>query len=956
MSSPQRAPPSPLQDGEHMPYRRGQDISESELEDQNPNISLPVDFEHFLHVGAQNLGDVNVLCRDQQKAFEEVVARRTRRLPQPPQSPMIDDKRTNKPTPRMPATAPATPRAMSRQSSSSSQQSGRSAPRTPSSRLLRTILRSDTPSKRRGKEDTRQHVQEAIESIEQGRLQRLSELLESDSVDANACDADGHTLLDLAVMLNQIGCVKLLQLYGGVETEAYVDPKVRERRLEVLLRAKQIALGKILDDIKAGARNLYQEHEESRVICERSVSLYRKWHKVYRSAGKPAAPRNVRLSTSAPDAITVHISDVLDHGGAVVTRYKVLWSNSPSFEDAEHIFIPAVVSDFTLTQLPQGKPCFVRVASCNMTGVGPAVQSTPPFLVPSSWREVDNTPSRIEPLHRELASIEEQLAGEGLLLDTLPLPKKNQKFGHSLKLTKPTKRGLYFAACVFDRNDRNSVLAHGSTLPCVLVDEHIGTQDVAAIVQFLQMLSFSWRFSRFMSLLSGDVHSLHTRRRAAEAVAAIQHAVGAVNLGVVYFQPLVEECGATTIVACSGVARADVKTNLTWTSSSALKDNSNLLGALSSMVEYGRGCLDPLQPGLYLASVFPHSTVNGLRISTRKSSPNLPPCHRLRAHNHVSKDEWTFLRKAETNGTTTHDRSGTATHGSELAQRILETGPKLLQESRVDETSALKYRLYTPEVIELNASTSLLVVVPDEDYSLDTKAVAVAESRQHITLAAKSLELLMWQRFQPVLTQQYARLWLSASSQVIALQFALRKALGPQAKEIDGILSVAQRALERLDNAWHKARFFSDVVRWCKDSAKTQSFVTLGDLKKRVRVRPEAPERRPSTTEKKSKRNSSLRLATDTQGKGLLTVFAQSRDDETALVRHKVYVPHTTAASRVTKTLIEEMQLPADNSDAYALFLVSASGEKKRVPDGCRPLLMQSQWEDEDSKLVLITR
>ncbi len=37
-----------------------------------PEISAPQDFEHFLHVGASNLGEVNVVCKDQQKLFEQV--------------------------------------------------------------------------------------------------------------------------------------------------------------------------------------------------------------------------------------------------------------------------------------------------------------------------------------------------------------------------------------------------------------------------------------------------------------------------------------------------------------------------------------------------------------------------------------------------------------------------------------------------------------------------------------------------------------------------------------------------------------------------------------------------------------------------------------------------------------------------------------------------------------------
>ena len=48
-------------------------------------ISEPIEFEHFLHVGFENLRDASMLAQSQQQAFAEVVARRHRKLPQVPQ-------------------------------------------------------------------------------------------------------------------------------------------------------------------------------------------------------------------------------------------------------------------------------------------------------------------------------------------------------------------------------------------------------------------------------------------------------------------------------------------------------------------------------------------------------------------------------------------------------------------------------------------------------------------------------------------------------------------------------------------------------------------------------------------------------------------------------------------------------------------------------------------------------
>jgi restriction endonuclease Mrr len=48
-------------------------------------ISNPLEFEHFLHVGLENLRDASMLAQTQQAAFAEVAARRHRKLPTVPQ-------------------------------------------------------------------------------------------------------------------------------------------------------------------------------------------------------------------------------------------------------------------------------------------------------------------------------------------------------------------------------------------------------------------------------------------------------------------------------------------------------------------------------------------------------------------------------------------------------------------------------------------------------------------------------------------------------------------------------------------------------------------------------------------------------------------------------------------------------------------------------------------------------
>lgn len=94
------------------------------------------------------------------------------------------------------------------------------------------LLGEQTPKKKREKAERREYVQYTIDCISQGNLEELNGILEGGAVDVNAVDDDGHTLLDLAVILNQFACAHLLQLFGGAETEAYVESSLATGRAE----------------------------------------------------------------------------------------------------------------------------------------------------------------------------------------------------------------------------------------------------------------------------------------------------------------------------------------------------------------------------------------------------------------------------------------------------------------------------------------------------------------------------------------------------------------------------------------------------------------------------------------------------------------------------------------------------------------------------------------------------
>jgi hypothetical protein len=150
-------------------------------------ISNPLEFEHFLHVGLENLRDASMLAQTQQAAFAEVAARRHRKLPTVPQDQIAARKKKIK---------------------------------------METEAKLSVPLSKH----ERDIYDDLLLTLESGDAERLDEILASSDFDINRFrpssspwtevirrDDDGHTIMDIAVMLNQNDCALLIQDYGGTE-------------------------------------------------------------------------------------------------------------------------------------------------------------------------------------------------------------------------------------------------------------------------------------------------------------------------------------------------------------------------------------------------------------------------------------------------------------------------------------------------------------------------------------------------------------------------------------------------------------------------------------------------------------------------------------------------------------------------------------------------------------------
>eukprot|EP00045_Choanoeca_perplexa_P011036 m.115334 g.115334 ORF g.115334 m.115334 type:complete len:100 (+) comp15490_c0_seq3:1765-2064(+) len=91
------------------------------------------------------------------------------------------------------------------------------------------------------------------------------------------------------------------------------------------------------------------------------------------------------------------------------------------------------------------------------------------------------------------------------------------------------------------------------------------------------------------------------------------------------------------------------------------------------------------------------------------------------------------------------------------------------------------------------------------------------------------------------------------------------------------------------------------------------------------------------------------RLTLDVLGQGKVLVYAENRQGE--LSQHRVQIAATASVADVVKALQTPLGV-VGNGDDYCLCLVQPNGSQRRLPDDCRPVLLQQHWSNKRFKVL----
>ncbi|CAN0023790.1 unnamed protein product [Lampetra planeri] len=692
----------------------------------------------------------------------------------------------------------------------------------------------------------------AVEQQDMEGVRLLLDRFSPDELDLNTPNSEGLVPLDIASMTNNVPMARMLLRAGARESPHFVSLESRAQHLSALAREAEQRVGELAAQLinePAGCDAC--ERQRQLAAWEWRHRLYKRMQTGFEHARTPDAPTHVQLCVTGSHTLTVSFQEPLLINAAIVTKYKVEWSSSSSSQSFAPPSGDCVLEDLrvlkcSISNLPSGVPCYVRVSAYNMKGWGPPQCSVPAFAIPSNWRELECLPARSRDRTEALDQLLRQLKLTWQWGDTQANAKlqaagrkhsvsKSLKhlFHSNTKFVKSMKRGLYLASVFFDGD--SVLVTQEDQLPVLEVDDSCSSSISQDFLWFAKVSCMwddvDWLRHRVMSSLSSCSSALQARQKILVAVSHMQAALGVSDLGRAYLEPLKDRHGNAVLLtlrevseplqhAPGGLRWQPVSRLLSQRKSLSTPEEPSALEALiitlQEKLSYQRMSSQLLEPGLYLGYLKLCSSVEQIKVLVTQKMPNML-CHsKIRDNPNVSREEWAWLRSVGGPGPAAWRGEGhEAGPQAVFQQQLTAAVPALLTRINVSLQQARDFRVYTQEVLELSHGVSFLLLMPP------AHAVCTAPGQNpytphagFLTLPLQIFELVHFWRYSPSFLGRYCRLSARLELESLLSQQALREALSD-----DELLVAKQRQqqvadfTQQVDEVWREARWLMDALQ-----------------------------------------------------------------------------------------------------------------------------------------------
>ncbi|MGH0117117.1 UNVERIFIED_CONTAM: hypothetical protein FKN15_030962 [Acipenser sinensis] len=537
--------------------------------------------------------------------------------------------------------------------------------------------------------------------------------------------------------------------------------------------------------------------------------LFKRMKAGFEHARPPEAPSNVRLSVCSSSSLRVTFHEPLSVNSAVVTKYRVEWSCSPSFSP---LLGEAAVEDlkalhYTITALCPGTQYYVQVSAYNMKGWGPAQSSVPVHAAPSSWREFDGRAPRqrgqkealdqllgqIKDAHRhctchESCKVQPQIRKHSVSKSLRYLFQPTSKF------VKTLKRGLYLTS-IFYRDD-NILVTQEDQIPIMEIDDSYSS----SLVQ-----DFLW-FSKGM--------------------------LGTQDLGRVYFEPIKDKHGNALLVTMRDLGSSQSLENVRWTQLSKLQMQRKsisspeeptaldmLLITLHEKLAYHRRSKQALSPGLYLGYLKLCSSVDQIRVLVPQKLPNML-CHVKVRHNHnISREEWEWLQNLSSLDDTVLAEQNAESPQNLILQDLRAAARELMGQINIPVNQAQHFRIYSQEVLEFGEKVSFLLLLPPSDdvCTVPGQNNPYSPRSGFLTLPLQIFELVHFYTYSQAFIGQYCRVSALLELESLMSQQTLREAFSESellaAKQKH---QQVQEHVQQMEEVWREMRWIMDALQYAR--------------------------------------------------------------------------------------------------------------------------------------------
>ncbi|KAM9488692.1 ankyrin repeat and fibronectin type-III domain-containing protein 1 isoform 1-T1 [Clarias gariepinus] len=705
-----------------------------------------------------------------------------------------------------------------------------------------------------------------FEAVEQQDLDLVESLLKNfsaEELDLNTPNSEGLLPLDIAILTNNVPMAKLLLQRGAKESPHFVSPEARAAHLVALVKEAELRVSGLAAQVKEAEstdEGANMDRERQLKAWEWRLRLYKRMQTGYTHASAPDPPSCVRLSVSSSSSVKVNFQEPLCLNAAIITKYRVVWSSSPSFSPllGERVIEDTTLLQCDITGLRAGVHYYVQVFAYNMKGWSKPQISVPACAAPSGWRDVDGRVPRLSSLSATLLQIlgqikeshqncvcHDQCKGQPNIRKHSVSKSLRHLFQPTSKFVKSLKRGLY-VACVFYKDD-NVVVTAEEQLPIIEVDDSYSflTQDFL----WFTKVTYLWEEILWLQQCASSTHpscscTLQTRLKILQALTQLQALLGTQDLGQVYFEPLRDKHGNAVLVLLRDLGGCSDLDTQRWCKLLKLQQQrkstsgadeptalDTLLLTLHEKLAYHKRSRKTLSPGLYLGYMKLSSSVEQIRVLVPQKIPNVF-CHvKIRDNSHVSREEWQWLQSVRSLDNTQDVYANEEHAAHRLLLELRNAANDLLGRINISDNQAQDFRIYVHDVLEFRKGVSFLLLLPPyEAVCMPPGQNNFSPRSEFFTLPLQIFELVHFGAYCPTFIGQYCRASANLDLESLISLQALREAFSETE-----LLTAKQRhqkiqeLFQQVDEVWREARWMVEVLQFARYKQQ-RAGVNLGSI------------------------------------------------------------------------------------------------------------------------------